>query len=238
MRFASKLMIAAAALAMPLIVAAQAPPPGPGGPPPQAPAWGRAMGPGMGQRMGPQMGMGRGMGQRMGMPRGMGREMGRGMGMGQPRPGMARRLAINRMLDDPQVRERLKVTPEQVNRIRTQQSTFDKAMVQNRANLQLKHMELAELLRAEKPDRALIDKKLRELNDASFVARKAAMDHQLSMREMWTPEQRQEMEKMRGEFRGRMMQRWQGGPAGVGPRGPRPMGPPQQPPPPPGDNGE
>jgi len=227
MRFVSKLMIATATMAVPLIVAAQAPPPGPGGPPAQAPAWGQQY------RQGPRWGMQQRIGPRMGMQPGMGR----GMGMGPQRPAVARRQALNRMLEDPQVRERLKITPEQIARIRTQLSTFDKAMVQNRANLQLKEMELGELMRADKPDRALIDKKLREVNEAAFASRKATLDHQLSMRDMWTPEQRQEMEKMRSEFRGRMMQRWLGGPGGMGPRGPRPPGSPQAPPPQ-GDNSE
>ncbi len=76
-------------------------------------------------------------------------------------------------------------------------------------------------------------KKLREVQDATFAAEKARIDNQLAMHELFSPEQRQEMEKMRSEFRGRMMQRGPGG--GMGPRGPRPMGPPQ--PPPPADNG-
>ena len=229
MRLVSRLFIAAVAIATPIYVAAQAPPaPGPGG---QGP------GPGMGmqQRMGP--GMGQQMGPRLGM---------RGQG-GMMKQRMARRfmrrhpgVALHRMLQDPAVRERLKITPEQAAKIQAQQSTVAKSMIRGHADIQVKRMELAELMRAEKPDRVLIDKKLREVQDATFAAEKARVDNHLTTRDLFTPEQRQEMEKMRGEFRGRMMQRGPGGPGegGMGPRGPRPMGPPQAPPPqpPPADN--
>ncbi|MCL4523522.1 MAG: hypothetical protein M1451_06370, partial [Acidobacteria bacterium] len=62
-------------------------------------------------------------------------------------------------------------------------------------------------------------------------------DGQLSVRDMFTPEQRQEMEKIREEFRSPGMQR---GPGPGGMMGPRPMGPPKAPPaqnPPPADDG-
>ncbi len=218
MRLTSRLMIAAVALATPIVVAAQAPP-GAGGP-----------GPGPGPGMGMQQGMGMGMrGQRgMKMRRAMGERFMR------RHPGMV----MHRMLQDPAVRERLKITPEQVTKIQAHQSTMAKTMIRSRADIQVKRMELGELMRADKPDRVMIDKKLREVQDATFAAEKARIDSQLTMREMFSPEQRQEMGKMREEFRGGMMQRGPGGmgPGGMGPRGPRPMGPPPQAPPPPADN--
>lgn len=233
MRFSFKLMLAAGVLAMPLMAGAQAPP-GPVPPVPEQnpPAWGQRMGP----RGGMQQGMGPGMGMRQGM---MGQRMGTRQRMGMHRGMGPRGLALGRMLQNPQVRERLKITPEQMAKIQAQESAAAKAGIRNRADLQVKEMELSELIRADKPDRTQIDKKLRELIDASFVARKAAIDNQLAMRELFTPEQRQEMEKMREEFRGRMMQRWMGGgaPGGRGPRAPRPMNPPQ-PPAPPDTNGK
>lgn len=239
MRLVSRLMIAAVALATPIFVAGQAPP-GPGG-----------QGPGPGPGMGMQQGMRPGMGQQMGPGMGMGMRGQRGMKM---RRAMGERfmrrhpgMVMHRMLQDPAVRERLKITPEQVAKIEAHQSTMAKAMIRSNADIQVKRMELAELMRAEKPDRVMIDKKLREVQDASFAAEKARIDSQLTMREMFTPEQRQEMEKMREEFRGGMMQRGPGGPGeggmmgpgGMGPRGQRPTGPPKPPPaqnPPPADN--
>lgn len=233
MRLTSKLMIAAIALATPVFVAAQAPPaPRPSG---QGPDMGmqQRRGPGMGQQMGPGMGMGQGMGMR-----GQGGMMKQRMAHRFMRrhPGMA----MHRMLQDPAVRERLNITPEQAAKIQAQGSTVAKSMIRSHADIQVKRMELGELMRAEKPDRVLIDKKLREVQDATFAAEKARIDNHLTTHELFTPEQRQEMEKMRGEFRGGMMQRGPGGPGpgGMGPRGPRPMGTPQAPPPqpPPADN--
>jgi len=233
MRLSSRIMIAAIALATPVFVAAQAPPaPGPGG---QGPGMGmqQRMGPGMGQQMGPGMGMQQRMGQR-GM-RGQ-----RGMQMRQRflrrHPG----LALHGVMQSPAMRERLKITPDQVTKFQAHQSVMSKSMIRSRADIQVKRMELAELMRADKPDRVLIDKKLREVQDASFAQEKARIDGQLTVRDLFTPEQRQEMEKMREEFRGPMMQRGPEGPGGMmGPRGQRPLGPPKAPPaqnPPPVDN--
>ncbi len=236
MRFISRLFIAAVALATPIIVAAQAPPaPGPGGQGP-GPGMGmqRRMGPGMGQHMGSGMEMQQGMGPRMGIRGQRGMMMRRGMGRQFMRrhPGMA----LHGLLQNPAMRERLKLTPEQVTKIQAHESTMAKSMIRSHADIQVKRMELAELMRTEKPDRVLIDKKLHEVQDATFAAEKARVDSQLTMHEMFTPEQRQEMEKMRGEFRGRMMQRGPG-PGGMGPRGPQPARPPQPPTPPPADDG-
>ncbi|MBI3663487.1 MAG: periplasmic heavy metal sensor [Acidobacteria bacterium] len=219
MRLVSKLLIASVALATPIFVAAQAPPPGSGGPDPRpsAPGWGQQYrrGPGMGQQMGMR-------GQRGHMMRQALRRR-----FMRRHPGMV----MNRMLQNPAVRERLKITPDQVAKFQAQQSAFAKAGIRNHAEIQVKRMELGELMRAEKPDRVLIDKKLRELQDASFAAQRASVENRLAMRELFTAEQRQEMGKMREEFRSRWMQR--------GPGGPGPGGPPQQPqPPPPADNGE
>ena len=137
------------------------------------------------------------------------------------------------------MRERLKITPEQVTKFQVQHSAISKSMIRSHADIQVKRMELAELMRAEKPDRVLIDKKLREVQDASFAQEKARIDGQLTMRDLFTPEQRQEMEKMREEFRGSRMQQGPGQGGMMGPRGQRPLGPPKAPPaqnPPPVDN--
>jgi Spy/CpxP family protein refolding chaperone len=151
-------------------------------------------------------------------------------------------MVMHRMMQDPAMRERLKITPDQVTKFQAHQSTMAKSMIRSHADIQVKRMELAELMRADKPDRVLIDKKLREVQDVTFAQEKARIDGQLTVRDMFTSEQRQEMEKMREEFRSSMMQRGPEGPGPggmMGPRGQRPMGPPKAPPaqnPPPVDN--
>ncbi|MCL4523701.1 MAG: periplasmic heavy metal sensor, partial [Acidobacteria bacterium] len=201
MRLSSKVMIAAIALATPMFVAAQQAPPPPGA----------GMGPGMGlqQRMGPRVGQQ--MGPRMGM-RGQ-----RGMQMRQrflrQHPG----IAMHGLMQNPAMRERLKITPDQLAKFQAHESAMAKTMIRSRADIQVKRLELAELMRADKPDRVLIDKKLREVQDATFAQEKARIDGQLSVRDMFTPEQRQEMEKIREEFRSPGMQRGPGPGGMMGP---------------------
>ena len=159
-----------------------------------------------------------------------------------PHAGMRGRkhFMLSRLLRSPAVRERLGITPEQASKIRQQDMTFAKARIRNRADLKVKRLELAELLAAETPDRALIDKKLREMNETQFAAEKFAIDHRLTMREALTPEQREKLKQMVAEFRSQREERGYRrfaprGPEGMGrpgPRGTHPPGESQGPPPP------
>ena len=160
-------------------------------------------------RRGPDMGQEMGMGHGMGMGRGMGMEMEMGM-HGRGGHDMGLEWAIN----NPKLREQLLITPEQVAKIRQETLNFQKAEILSRANLEVKRLELHSLLEADTPDRAAIDKSLREASAAQFTLEKAAIDHQLAMRALVTPEQRQKLEKMREEFRGPGA-----GPGGPGARG-------------------
>ena len=105
------------------------------------------------------------------------------------------------LLRDPAIQQRLGITSEQAARLKAQQRAFVKAMIRNRAELQVKRIELGELLAAEKPDRELIEKKLGELNQAQFAMQHSAIENRLAMREMFTPEQRQKMRQLFWEMR-------------------------------------
>jgi len=203
MKSGKNILIAALAVATsPLLLAAQAPPQGPAGGPgprPDQPQMRQGFGPGAGRHM-------RGGRKHFGQ---------RGMRM-------QRRAGLGRMLQNSALRERLGVTPEQAAKIRAQESGFAKAQIQNQANLRVKRMELAEMMAAEKPDRVQIDKKMREMNEASFAAQKSGLDHRLAMREMLTPEQKETMQKWQHEQRQQRMERGFGPRRGPGPRGPRP----------------
>ena len=207
-----KRTLLALALAVPLAGMAQEPPAPPMDPqgPQGKPEWQQRGGPD-----GPGMGWHRGMRGRGGWlgRRGMGRHMGR------PR--------LGRLLKDPAMRERLGFTLEQAAKIQAQENTFAKTRIRNHADLRVKRMELDELVNAEKPDRAAIDKKLREIQEIQFSGEKTAIDHRLAMREMITAEQRQKMQEMYREFR-MGPQRGPGGP-GFRPRGPQPPAAPQPP---------
>ncbi len=100
---------------------------------------------------------------------------------------------IGTMQRSPAFQERLGITPEQAARIQAQHSAFLKARIRSRADVQLKRLDLTELMATEKPDRSMLDAKLRELNEAQFAARRAALEHRLAMREMLTPDQREKL---------------------------------------------
>ena len=145
----------------------------------------------------------------------------------------------------PEMRERLGITDAQVEQLRTLRRTAAKSGIRNRADWAVKRIELEELLEADKPDRTLIDKKLREIADLQYGMLKARVDTRLALAGVLTPEQRSKLRSMmRQRMRGRM-QRGRRGPQmqepGFGPRGSGRRGfgmrdraqPPPPPPPPP-----
>ena len=130
------------------------------------------------------------------------------------------------LLRDPALRQRIGISTEQAAKIQGQESTFVKARIRDRADLQVKHMELRDLMGAEKPDRAAIDKKLREISEVRLAAEKSSVEHQLAMRDALTPEQK---EKMREALRERMQQGGMPGPQGHMPGPDGRQGPPRPP---------
>jgi Spy/CpxP family protein refolding chaperone len=165
------------------------------------------------------MGMGPGMG--MGMGRGMGQGMGQGMGPG-------RGAGLSHLVNDPAMRERLGITSEQAARITSQETEFQKAGVQNRATLEIKHMELQQLMSGDKPDRAAIDRKLAEISTAQLAQEQSNVHHQLDMKTALTPDQQAKLHQwMESQHPGM----GPGGPQGMGRGGRGGRGP--QPPPPP-----
>lgn len=141
---------------------------------------------------------------------------------GPHRGGMGRQDArLGQLLEDPAVRQQLGVTTEQAAKIRQQESDFRKAEIRNAADLRIKRMDLDDLLAADKPDRAAIDKKLQEISAAQLALERSAVDYSLTMREALTPAQRQRLERVMAERR----QGPAGGPAPGGapaaPRGPQ-----------------
>jgi Spy/CpxP family protein refolding chaperone len=203
--------------------APQQQPPGPAGP---GLGWGqRGWGPGMGwgQRLGPPQGRG------MGMHRGMRGQMGPGTrGLGR----MDRGAMLGRLLQNKQFRERIGVTPEQAAKIQSQHSAFSQARIRNSADLAARRMELNQLMAADNPDRALIDKKMREFSDARLAFEKAQFEHRLTMRSAFTPEQKLKLEEWRNNLWQQRMQRGPRMAPGLGGprRGSGPVLPQQRPP--------
>lgn len=130
--------------------------------------------------------------------RGQMRMRGQRMGMRGERIGMRgqREFELGRLLSDPAIRTQLGVSADQAAKIRQQETDFQKAEIRNRADLQIKRLELNELLSAEKPDRAAIDSKLQEIGAAQTAAEKSAIDYRLNMRDALTPAQRQKLQQL------------------------------------------
>jgi Spy/CpxP family protein refolding chaperone len=175
------------------------------GPPPDPDRFGGPdghMGMGPGGPMGPGGGMGRdgsrgwrdGGDDRQGMEGREGRrEHGGGMGMrgrGEEHP-----MGLAFLLNNPEIRQQIGVSAELAAKIRQQESDFRKIEIRNRADLQIKRLDLRDLLSADKPDRSAIDGKLQELSAAQLTMEKAAIYHRLDMREALTPAQRQKLEQ-------------------------------------------
>ena len=79
---------------------------------------------------------------------------------------------LARLANNPTFRERIGVTPEQAQKIRTETFDFRKDQIRNRADLQVKMLQLGELLSAETPDRGAIDSKLAEVSAAKLTQAK------------------------------------------------------------------
>jgi len=105
-------------------------------------------------------------------------------------------FGLGRLLSDPNVRQQLGVTADQAAKIRQQESDFRKTEIRNTADLQIKRMDLDDLLSADRPDRSAIDSKLQEIGAVQIALEKSAIDNSLTMRDALTPAQRQRLQQM------------------------------------------
>ena len=115
-----------------------------------------------------------------------------GRGMGPRRAG-----GEAAFLNNPALRQRLGITTDQTAKLHQQSLDFQKSQIRDQADLQVKRIELNELLAANNPDRAAINAKLQEVSAAQMASEKAAIDNRLAMRDILTPAQRQQLEQLR-----------------------------------------
>jgi Spy/CpxP family protein refolding chaperone len=124
-----------------------------------------------------------------------------------------REFGLARLLDDPAIRQQIGITAEQAATIRQQESDFRKTEIRDRADLEVKRIDLKDLLEADKPDRAAIDSKLGEISAARLALEKSAIGYRLTMRDAISPTQREKLRQwMSNRRRG-------GGPAHPGLQG-------------------
>ena len=113
-----------------------------------------------------------------------------------------REFALSRLLSDPEIQQKVGISAEQVAKIRQQESAFRKTEIRQRADMQVKEVDLRDLLAADKPDRAAIDSTLQQISASRLALEKTRIGFRLDMKEALTPEQRQ---KLRDALR----ERWQ-----------------------------
>lgn len=151
---------------------------------------------------------------------------GRGMGWqhgGRGRFGGGDHLL--RLAENPRVRQYLGLTDDQVGRLHKIGIDAEKASVQTRADMQLRHIELGELLRADNPDHDAIMHKLDEVNTLQGKIQKQHVETLLTARSVLTADQLKKIKTFMenrggGPGRGPMMERR----GGMG-RPPDPAGP-------------
>lgn len=134
------------------------------------------------------------------------------------RGGRDREFMLARMVNNPDFRNKLGITADQAAKIRQQTTDFRKSQIRGRADLEVKRLELRDLLAADNPDRSAIDQKLQEISSARLAQEKSSIDYRLAMRSALTPEQRQKLQQMRDQFRQRGRDGGRRGPDGQGSR--------------------
>ena len=112
-----------------------------------------------------------------------------------------RLFMLERLLNDPDLRQKVGITDEQAAKIRQETTSFRIAEIRNHASLQVQRLELENLMAADKPDRAALDKKLEEISATQLAAAKAGVDFRLTMRNALTPEQREKLKQLAAENR-------------------------------------
>jgi len=113
---------------------------------------------------------------------------------------MHREFMLARMVRNPDFRARVGISADQANKIRTETFQFRESQIRNRADVQVRELELHQLLSAQNPDRSAIDQKLAQVETARMDQAKAAIDFRLDMRAALTPEQKQKLQQMREDF--------------------------------------
>lgn len=93
--------------------------------------------------------------------------------------------------------QELNLTPDQKNRFEQLRFQAEKAAIQSRAATETARLELRQLLRAENPDRAAIERKITEIGNLHTQEMKAKMGMMLDMRGVLTAEQRAKLKQLR-----------------------------------------
>lgn len=142
----------------------------------------------------------------------------------QPRQGMqGKAIGLRPLVQNEKLQQDLSLTADQIDRLRQIDKKTRIAAIENRAQLQIKHLELQDLLAAKAPDRAAIDRKVQEISSLRTAQMKDGIEIRLALNSILSAEQMAKLKELRREAARNRLQR-------------RPMGPRQQMGPPQGGN--
>ncbi len=116
----------------------------------------------------------------------------------------------------PALREELGLTEEQQSKLRSLGFDAAKSGLRAHTDLQIRRMELEELLQQDTPDKVDLDKRIKALTDAQTAMTRQRIEHRLAFRNVLTPEQRTKMRNLMAQRmeRGRGMKWQERGPEG------------------------
>ena len=121
-------------------------------------------------------------------------ERGRG-GMGGPR--------LMAMLENDRVKSALGLTDEQSGKLREIMVESRKSAITTRADMQVRNIELRELLRADQPNRDAVLRKVQEISGLRGQMMKQRVESLLAAKSVLTAEQQQKFRAFMSERRGR-----------------------------------
>ncbi len=112
------------------------------------------------------------------------------------------------LLRDPEVRERLGLTQDQLDRLERGVYDFRQRRIELRAELQKQRLELRRLMREDNPDRAAVDDVVRRLSETRERLVREQIERRLDNRDILTPSQKEEIRAILREKRLENRQRW------------------------------
>jgi Spy/CpxP family protein refolding chaperone len=112
----------------------------------------------------------------------------------RPRP-----QGVSPLIQNEQLQKELGLNADQVEKLRQLRKRLAVAGIESRSQLQIKQLELRDLIDAKNPDRAAIDKKVQEISVLKGAQMKGIIDMRLGLQEILTPEQMSKVKEMRGQ---------------------------------------
>jgi len=123
----------------------------------------------------------------------------RGMGWRHAGGGFGGGERLLRLADNPRMRAYLNLTDDQVSRLHRIGVDAQKTAVQTRASLQLRSIEMRELLRADNPDQDAVLKKVDEVSALRAQMYRQNIQTLLAARNVLSPDQQKKLHSFRSE---------------------------------------